>query len=65
VTVPRLAFAARLMFTADETGKAHRVEVSITDPAGQEIGKRAVISRCRPPRRASNPLPLTSRYSST
>jgi len=39
VTVPRLAFAARLMFTADETGKAHRVEVAITDPGGKEIGK--------------------------
>ena len=39
VTVPRLAFAARLMFTADETGKSHRVEVAITDPTGKEIGK--------------------------
>lgn len=39
VTVPRIAFAARLLFTADETGKAHRVEVAITDPSGQEIGK--------------------------
>jgi hypothetical protein len=37
--VPRLAFAARLHFTADETGKGHRVEVGITDPAGQEIGR--------------------------
>ena len=26
VTIPRIAFAARLHFTADETGKAHRVE---------------------------------------
>jgi hypothetical protein len=39
VTVPRIAFAARLHFTADETGKAHRVEVAITDPTGQEIGR--------------------------
>ena len=39
VTVPRIAFAARLLFTADETGKAHRVEVAIADPSGQEIGK--------------------------
>jgi len=39
VTIPRIAFAARLHFTADETGKAHRVEVAITGPAGQEIGK--------------------------
>ena len=39
MTVPRLAFAARILFTADETGKPHRVEVSITDPNGIEIGK--------------------------
>jgi hypothetical protein len=39
VTVPRLAFAARLLFTADETGRAHRVDVAISDPSGQEIGK--------------------------
>lgn len=39
VTVPRLAFAARLHFTADETGKSHRVEVGITDPSGTEIGR--------------------------
>jgi hypothetical protein len=39
VTVPRLAFAARLLFTADETGKPHRVEVGITDPSGQEVGR--------------------------
>ena len=32
VSVPRLAFAARLLFTADETGKPHHVEVRITDP---------------------------------
>jgi len=39
VTVPRIAFAARLLFTADETGRAHRVEVAISDPSGNEIGK--------------------------
>ena len=39
VTVPRLAFAARLLFTADETGKLHRVEVGITDPSGKEVGR--------------------------
>ena len=39
VTVPRIAFAARLHFTADETGRAHRVEVAMTDPSGQEIGR--------------------------
>jgi hypothetical protein len=39
VTVPRLSFAARILFTADETGKPHRVEVGITDPSGSEIGR--------------------------
>jgi len=39
VSVPRLAFAARLHFTADETGKPHHVEVRITDPSGAEIGR--------------------------
>lgn len=39
VHVPRIAFAARLLFTSDETGKAHRVEVAITDPGGQEISR--------------------------
>jgi hypothetical protein len=39
VNVPRLAFAARLLFTADETGKGHRVEVAITSPSGEEIGR--------------------------
>ena len=39
VNVPRIAFAARIHFTADETGKSHRVEVGITDPSGTEIGR--------------------------
>jgi hypothetical protein len=39
VNVPRLAFAARLLFTPDETGRNHRVEVAISDPSGKEIGR--------------------------
>jgi hypothetical protein len=39
VNVPRLAFAARILFTADETGRSHRVEVAINDPSGKEIGR--------------------------
>jgi len=39
VNVPRLAFAARILFTSDETGRSHRVEVGITDPSGKEIGR--------------------------
>jgi hypothetical protein len=39
VNVPRMSFAARLLFTSDETGKPHRVEVGITDPSGTEIGR--------------------------
>ena len=39
VTIPRLAFAARILFTADEVGRAQRVEVVITDPSGAELGR--------------------------
>ena len=39
VNVPRLAFAARIHFTTDETGMSHRVEVAIADPSGKEIGR--------------------------
>jgi len=39
VTIPRLAFAARIMFTADETGKARQIEVVVRDPNGMEIGR--------------------------
>lgn len=39
VTIPRLAFAARIMFTADETGKARQIEVVVRDPNGVEIGR--------------------------
>ena len=38
-TLPRLAFAARLLFTAEESGQTHRVEVLMRDPAGTEIGR--------------------------
>lgn len=38
-TLPRLAFAARILFTADELGRSHRVDVAITDPRGTEIGR--------------------------
>jgi hypothetical protein len=37
--LPRLAVAARLMFTADETNRSHRVEVVMTDPSGSELGR--------------------------
>ena len=39
VTLPRLAFAARLLFTADEAGKTYKIEVVITDPKGNEIAR--------------------------
>jgi hypothetical protein len=39
VSIPRLSFAARILFTADETDQTHHVEVVITDPAGKEIGR--------------------------
>jgi hypothetical protein len=32
ITIPRLAFAARILFTADETGRARQVEVIVRDP---------------------------------
>lgn len=38
-TLPRLAFAGRLLFTSDETGRPHQVEVVITDPAGTELAR--------------------------
>jgi len=38
-TLPRLAFAARLLFTPQELGKTKRIEDVITDPAGNEIGR--------------------------
>lgn len=39
VRLPRVAFAARLLFTAEEAGGKHRVEVAITDPNGVEVGR--------------------------
>lgn len=39
VTLPRLAFAARIHFTADEVGRNMRVEVAIADPSGTELGR--------------------------
>jgi uncharacterized protein DUF6941 len=38
-TLPRLAFAARILFTREEAGKPHSVEVVMTDPVGKEIGR--------------------------
>ncbi|HEX6629814.1 MAG TPA: hypothetical protein VF048_01935 [Gemmatimonadaceae bacterium] len=39
VTLPRLAFASRLLFPAADAGQAYKVEVVITDPAGSEVGR--------------------------
>jgi hypothetical protein len=39
VTLPRLAFAGRILFPAEEAGRSYRVEVAITDPAGKEVGR--------------------------
>ena len=39
LTVTRLAFAARILFTESEATAPHRVEVQITDPSGKEIGR--------------------------
>jgi hypothetical protein len=38
-TLPRLAFAARILFTREEAGRPHAVEVLMTDPGGKEIGR--------------------------
>ena len=37
--LPRFAFAARIHFTTEAMGRAHRVEVVITDPNGVELGR--------------------------
>jgi hypothetical protein len=39
LTIPRLAFAARILFTAQEAAKKHTVEVVMSDPSGAEIGR--------------------------
>jgi len=38
-TLPRISFAARLLFTREEAGRPHKVEVVMTDPAGKELGR--------------------------
>ena len=38
-TLPRLSFAARILMTAEEVGRSYKVEVSISDPSGQEVGR--------------------------
>jgi hypothetical protein len=39
VHLPRVAFASRVLFTEDETGRSYRIEVSITDPSGTELSR--------------------------
>ncbi len=48
-TLPRLAFAARLLMAATETGKTYKVEVIITDPSGTEIGRPGGDVQLPPP----------------
>ena len=38
-TLPRLAFAARILFTGDEVGRSRKIEVAISDPSGTELGR--------------------------
>jgi len=37
--LPRIAFAARILFTREEAGRPHAVELLMTDPSGKEIGR--------------------------
>lgn len=39
ITIPRFAFAARILVPANEAGRAYRVEVVITDPSHAELGR--------------------------
>lgn len=39
ITIPRFAFAARILVPASEAGRAYRVEVVITDPSHTELGR--------------------------
>ena len=39
ITLPRIAFVARILFTEAEVGRSYKVEVVITDPSGAEIGR--------------------------
>lgn len=38
LTLPRVAFAGRILFTTDEVGRKYQVNVKITDPNGVELG---------------------------
>ena len=38
-TLPRLSFAGRLLFTAEEVGRVTKIEVAITDPSGADLGR--------------------------
>jgi hypothetical protein len=38
-TLPRLAFAGRILFTANEVGRSRKIEVAISDPGGAELGR--------------------------
>jgi hypothetical protein len=38
-TIPRLAFAARVLFTSDDAGSRHTVEVVIRDPSDTVLGR--------------------------
>jgi hypothetical protein len=49
VTLPRLAFVGRLLFTPEELSGARRIEVAITDPNGVEIGRPGGDLQLPPP----------------
>lgn len=49
VRLPRISFVARVLFTADEAGRGHKVEVQITDPGGNEIGRPGGDVQLPPP----------------
>ncbi len=49
VTLPRLAFVARLLFTPEELGGSKRIEVAITGPDGVEIGRPGGDLQLPPP----------------
>jgi hypothetical protein len=39
VTLPRLCFVARLLFTPEELGRGRRIDLAISDPGGKELGR--------------------------
>jgi hypothetical protein len=39
VTLPRLAFAARILLTSEEAGKTYKVDLVISDPKGNELAR--------------------------